>query len=136
MGRYLICDNPIININGLDKDRLRTAMQLVIEDKAVGWAETNGENGQPVLILYWITRRNDDNYNKFLSPLNRDQMADVAWDWLQSLDKDSAWTHNTINDPDIQIDRGWRIYTEAWGHINNQHQAFIAIEPHSLWIGK
>lgn len=130
-----IYDNPVINVNGSSKERLAVAMSLALKDKAVGWAIDT----KPRRMVFFRADPNKDGpvsnprFNPFPTPINTARMADTAWEWLESLPQD-AW-----DEPggDIWLKRGWRVYTDMWGHIEGYHwQAFLAVEPYSLWVGK
>lgn len=128
-----IYDNPVINVNGSSKERLTVAMSLALKDKAVGWAIDPAPKHR--MVFFWAdpSPAMNPQFNPFPTPINTARMADYAWDWLDSLPKD-AWDEP---DGDIWLKRGWRVYTDMWGHIEGYHwQSFIAVEPYSLWVGK
>ena len=41
---------------------------------------------------------------------------------------------------DVDIDgstsKGWRVFVEDWGHVDNHHTAICCISPSYLWHGK
>ena len=52
----------------------------------------------------------------------------------------SAWLDNCVWPPEPQHDgsngRGFRLFNENYGHVNDHWQAFVAIEPYWLIYGK
>lgn len=125
-GQYY--DNPIIDIAGCGLPRLNDAMRLTINDKACGYSIADNQ-----LIFYWVE---PNHTTDFVSKnMTRTGMVTVAWNWLSSLPSE-AWDDTRLNDGDVGEKHGWRIYTEGWGHVNNMYQAFIAVKPYCLWVGK
>lgn len=125
--------NPILNVNGRTIGRLHTAFQLSYWDTAVGWSENDKK-----LLFYWVNPNSNTikypDFQLFPVPLDQQAMADMAWAWLQKFSlEDHA---NLYNDGDVWDERGWRVWSEDWGHVNGRYQAFIAVEPYAIWIGK
>ena len=56
--------------------------------------------------------------------------SEFVWEWLQNADYPDEPDHDGSNS------RGFRIYNEAWGHVDSDSYAFIAIEPAWAWHGK
>ncbi len=96
--------------------------------KAIGWAERKLKNGK-ALVLYW-SDSNVTGINKFPSPLTAEQVEPMILQWLKDADYGNQPDHDGDND------KGWRVFNEAWGHINSEWQSFVAIQPIWLMYGK
>lgn len=117
-------DNRILNVNGESLERLKIAMSLAGESKAVGFA-----NDEDRLVFFWTKH---EAMRPFPSPLNMDRCAEVAFDWLQSTAK-----YGQQPDHDGDNEKGWRCFTEGWGQIAKfGYAAFIAVEPCWMMYGK
>ena len=69
----------------------------------------------------------------FPFPLSWQRAADLAWDWLTTQAKYPSCDHN---DSDVIEEKGWRVYTEFWGHVGAYHSAIVAVKPAWAWFGK
>lgn len=56
--------------------------------------------------------------------------ADFASRWLAEQD------YGTQPDHDGGNGKGWRLYNEAWGHVDGEYQAFVAVKPVWAMYGK
>lgn len=63
-------------------------------------------------------------------PLDMEQSAKFISDWLKTLDYRDEPDHDGSNGP------GWRLFTEAWGHVFCMHRAIIAAQPAWAMYGK
>lgn len=131
-------DNIIFDVNGRTPKALELALELAFEQsghKPVAW-KVHATKG---MIFYWtIPSRKAVNVNKFMSPPSAKPLTDLIYDWLET---DEAKTIETIgydedHDHDGHNSLGWRVYTESWGHINEEWEAFLAVKPAYLWHGK
>lgn len=95
--------------------------------KASHWIIESRENELPVLILSW---REGKNTVQFPSPMNAEDCEPFITAWLRSIDYGSEPDHDGDNS------KGWRVYNEMWGRINNSTYSFVAIEPVWLMHGK
>lgn len=62
--------------------------------------------------------------------LNSVGIVDFIERWLAEKDYGQEPDHDGDNG------KGWRIYNEAWGHVKNRHEAFLAVEPAWAMYGK
>lgn len=130
-------DNKIFNVNGKSKEMLQATLNLVFEQgrykKAVNWS-IHPDKG---LILYWAISKKE-KVNDFVTSVSADTVCSTVWEWLQS---DEAWEINLTGwdvdqDHDGSNSKGWRVYVEDWGHVNDDWSAICAIKPIYLWHGK
>jgi hypothetical protein len=82
------------------------------------------------LILCWAKSSARD-YVEFPETLSLEESLDFLIYWLELNDPDEK-------EPDIDgtVRRGFRIYNESWGHIENDHYAFVAATPTWAEYGK
>jgi hypothetical protein len=85
------------------------------------------------LILYKARpSHSKPGYTPLPAPINLDMAAAMVVSWLES--------ESTVYGPELDHDgsnsRGWRAYNEAWGHVDEEWEAFLAVEPHWAWHGK
>lgn len=94
------------------------------------------------LRKYKLDLLNDEIKSRITMPL--DLLTYVLWELLQNFDDDeiehSEWEKN-FEDVDISFDKGFKIYTEDWGHIKVtshtiDHYTKGAIKPVWCWYGK
>jgi hypothetical protein len=85
------------------------------------------DDGVPTLILLWSEER---GATKFPFPLSIKQSAQFIIDWLGSLDYGWQPDHDGDNG------KGWRLFTESWGHVAGHSYAIIAAQPAWAMYGK
>lgn len=105
------------------KEQLKKAMGLFPCRKVVGYREDE-EKG---LIFYWC---DSVKATKLPFPMTLEQTADFASGWLEHASYGSEPDHDGDNG------RGWRLYTEDWGHVAGEYQAFMAVKPEWAMYGK
>lgn len=138
-------DNQIFNVNGLTKDQLTLTLKLALTDQYAKSGETGTKlvrgwrySKSHGLILLWAIREDDKRHNVFPVPLNYSQIADIAWEWLNTQEAKlvpcEGWDANAEHDGDNE--KGWRVYCEDWGHVDSDNLAIVAIKPAYLWYGK
>lgn len=71
-------------------------------------------------------------YTPLPAPIGLDMAAAMVVSWLESEDTQ----YGPELDHDGSNSRGWRAYNEAWGHVAEEWEAFVAVEPHWAWHGK
>ena len=135
-------DNKLFNVNGRDKKRLLEAIKLLLADeygnegKVTGWS-FHEEKG---FIMYWHC---ESDISKFPIPLSADSICEIVWEWLKTPEANSVklfqWEEDI--DTDGSTYKGWRVYTEDWGHIKKNehtidHYTIGAIKPCYCWYGK
>jgi len=91
--------------------------------KAIGYRVIENKG----LVLYWTEA---DNVTPFLSKMTFAEVEPIIQGWLKEQDYGEQPDHDGSNG------KGWRVYNEAWGHVNNEWEAFVAIEPAWAMYGK
>jgi hypothetical protein len=119
-----MASNPILNVNGEDLERLKAVFGLARYDTALGYGIQNGR-----IAFFWTQH---DKMIPFPAKLSMDRCAELAFDWLQS-----GATYPSEPGHDGDNHKGWRCFTEGWGHIEPfGYPAFLAVEPHWIMYGK
>ena len=149
-------DNKVFNVNGKTKEQLTLALELLLSDEYNFKKDKNVDgwyfNPKRGFVLTWyINERNDTQaFTDRLGnpkPIEIPELVDILWDWLQSdqaltFEIKGKWDEKIEGDSDVSCDRGWRLYTDEWGHINNpdgytiDHYTIGALKPVWLWYGK
>ena len=62
--------------------------------------------------------------------LDADGAADFATRWLAEQDYGKEPDHDGDNG------KGWRLYNESWGHVDDDWAAFVAVKPAWAMYGK
>lgn len=126
-------DNAIFNVNGSGFERLKLALELALGDSTiVGWKVKKNKG-----ICLYSYSSSDKEINLFPTPLSYDEVASVVFKWLESDEAEtielSDWDYDLDHDGSNSL--GWRVYTEDWGHIDDDWH-MVAITPAYLWYGK
>lgn len=79
-------------------------------------------------ILFWAEGAKDMVH--LPAKMDQEQIIPLIKAWLSEADYGREPDHDGDNG------KGWRVYNEAWGHVNGEWQAFCAIEPVWLMYGK
>lgn len=134
-----MADNRHFDLVGID---LGLSLEVAFSDrhKAVGWAEMDtpdkptGPGGvwganraSKRLVLFWTP---DEVMTPLPAPLGIDDCIPFVTAWLNGADYGREPDHDGSNR------KGWRVYNEEWGHVAGRWQAFAAVEPVWLLIGK
>lgn len=127
-------DNRIFNVNGLEESHLGAAIELAFAIAECERATHFRISKTKGLILYeWPS----PGTSPLLSPMKPKLLAQIAMNYLES---DAAkececegWDANS--DHDGHNSRGWRVYVDDWGHIEDE-DAICAIKPAFMWYGK
>jgi hypothetical protein len=116
-------DNRRIDITSIGKEDLALALKLFHKDKVAGYITRDNK-----LIFYWI--KSDFAVN-FPQDISLDIAVSIGHEWL-------TYKADYGEEPDHDGDnkKGWRMYNEAWGYIDNEWEAFVAIEPKWAMYGK
>ncbi len=137
-------DNKIFDVNGRSKNQLIETLKLLLLDeyekyrKVDGWSFSK-EKG---FILYWHCKEGG-KANKFPVPLSPEALGEIIWEWLQTPEARSVelgdWEGDI--DTDGSTERGFRVYTESWGHIKESehtidHYTLGAVKSVYCWYGK
>lgn len=96
--------------------------------EAVGYKVFNRK--PQLLVLYWTIPSNINNYCPFLTPLSGSALAYTVEAWLLGVDYETEPDQDGINT------KGFRIFNEAWGHVEDERQAFMGIQPVWAMYGK
>lgn len=115
-------DNQILNVSGDSLSRLKTAMSLADRESAIGWSIQDGR-----MIFFWTSH---ESMHPFPVEMPMDRCAEIAMEWLKTAKYPTEPGHDGDNE------RGWRCFTEEWGHVSHMYQAFVAVEPYWLMFGK
>ncbi len=141
-------DNKIFNVNGVTKEQLEQTLKLALMDeygkvdKVVGYVFAPKKG----FVLLWSVDENKPEEQKFPVPLSYDMLTHVVWDWLQTDEAKSVplgdW-EGDLNDSDVDCDRGFRVYSDEWGHVSTNgsdssinHYSIVAIKSVYCWYGK
>jgi len=129
-------DNRVFNVNGKGLDALKKTIELAFlissdKTKATHWS-FDQKHG---LILTWAK---DKNGQEFPAPLNAEQATTIVWEWLSSEKaKNVELSHwDSDLDHDGSNSKGWRVYLEDWGNIDDYRYVICAIKPIFVWHGK
>lgn len=118
-------DNRHFSITSVDKTDFTLAMQLAMSDNKSVIGYNIHKN---TLILYWT-----DSSKMIKLPYKMDvsETINFVWGWF---DKNEPTGNES--DTDGHSRKGFHIFNESWGHINDEWQAFVAIEPIWAVFGK
>ena len=109
--------------------------------KAIGWAEYPVKDEGVVPAKVWgagagtpgrlvLFRASHSSMVPFPSPMDALQVEPMVRSWLEQ----AAYGPQPDHDGDNR--EGWRVYNEAWSHVAGLWEAFVAIEPIWLLLGK
>lgn len=88
------------------------------------------DDGVPTLILLWNDEKHGDRCKPLPFPLLPDFAPDYVDQWLAHQDMGRQPDHDGYNG------RGWRVFTESWGHVWGCQYAIAAIQPAWAMYGK
>ena len=118
-------DNFRIDVTSNNDAALSHALGVAFghRSKAVGYRQ-DPEKG---LVLYWTSKAG-------MTPLpfamDAGAVLPIIKGWLAEQDYGREPGHDGDNG------KGWRVYNEAWGHIGNDWEAFLAVKPAWAMYGK
>lgn len=130
-------DNKLLDINGQSKELLAKALEIAFAQEGGKLQKVVAFIKSPThgLILCWAK---DSESIPLISPLTHSEILDMVWAYLQTDEAKEVHKEDwevDPNDGDVSITDGWRIYTEEWGHVNNNQFAICAIKHVYLWWG-
>lgn len=129
-------DNRVFDVNGVGSKSLQQALNMVFDQWSDNCTAKAWEHTEKGMILVWCK---DQAANNLPAPMTADQVLPLVEAYLDSEDADSLelprWSNN-FGDSDVSCEKGWRVYVEDWGHVNNNHYAICAIIPSWAWYGK
>jgi hypothetical protein len=123
-------DNFHIDIASSSREHFEMAMKIAFSNCPGGKTEAYKITAKTGLVLYWSKENGDKN--SLPLPYNMDLAAttEFAWNWLKTASYDEEPDHDGSNS------HGWRVYNEAWGHVDLQPYAFVGIKPEWMMHGK
>lgn len=96
--------------------------------KAVAWRADTYDD-KPRLVLAWTDA--GEGWTPLLAAAGPQQAAAMIQQWLDERDYGPEPDHDGSNG------RGFRVYNDAWGHVNPYGwPAFVAVQPNWAWYGK
>lgn len=83
-----------------------------------------------VFFNHYDIKKEDGDKTTLPFKLDADGASDFARRWLEEADYGREPDHDGSNG------KGWRIYNEGWGHVDNDHYGVIAVTPVWAMYGK
>jgi hypothetical protein len=126
-------DNFSIDITCQGKASLALAIQIVSSFRKIAVAyRIHPEKG---MILYWSKPDKGASADIVALPFAHESEAitNLVWGWLNSKE---CTPIGPEPDHDGSNGRGWHLYNESWGHVDNDWRAFIAVRPAWAQYGK
>ena len=147
-------DNQTIDMVSVGDDVLTAAMALIWNNAPGGKAthykiakykdrtsyfgangETSGhmqemvldDTGKDTLILLW---HEENGALPLPFPLELDGAAQFVVSWLKTIEYPDA------DGFDGTIKKGWRLFTESWGHVAGHRYAIVGVQPELALYGK
>lgn len=80
---------------------------------------------RPTLVFYWHYEEKEKTV-RLPSPISPTLAARFAMEWISELKR----VKRLPNEPDIDgsVGHGFRVFTEDWGHVQNNGYAIIAVQ--------
>ncbi len=119
-------DNYHFDLNGETRERFEAAMSFAFSEHAKAYGYRVTPKG---LVFYWACDQ-ESGVLPLPYPMKLDAAIGFAWHWLESA------VYGPQPDHDGSNHKGWRVYNEAWGHIDGEWRAFAAIQPEWMMYGK
>lgn len=112
-------DNFNFDITADGESTFKKAMAIAMSQHstAVGYELKDNK-----LILYWTKASTTKDICAFPCPMNVEDVIPFVWSFIQKTDVTEKV------DIDGSVGKAFHLYNEAWGHINSQWDAFVAIE--------
>lgn len=108
---------------------LRPALEIAFSNapggKAWGYKSTPDR-----LTFAWHESAGKD-FVPFVTPVSESQAKQIVQDWINEVAEFSPQP-----DHDGDNEKSFRIFCEAWGHVDHNYYAFVAIEPYWAQYGK
>lgn len=144
-------DNRVFDINGRTKEQLILAVNCLLfnefnkKETIKGWYFSKKRG---FVLCLW--KSSNKNYKEFTNRLGEpekigaEELVDILWKWLNSEEAKTVeldrWDMDLEHDGSNGI--GWRLYTNEWGHVNEEtnhtidHSTIGAFKRIHLWYGK
>lgn len=135
-------DNPEFRVSGESKEQLEATLRLalnVLGERSAGSFVDSPTHG---LILRWhdASSSNGKATNFMIPRMTPDTgLVDSVWAWLVEAQKDEKRYDNADAGSlygEVSQHKGWLVYTEDWGHVDDDFYALVAVKPYHLWFGK
>lgn len=130
--RASVMDNFRIQITAHGDKTLKDAIALAFNaDKTqltTHYAVRESKEGPKHLVFFWTGGGKDAVQMAF--KLDAEGAADFARRWLAEAEYGEQPDHDGDNE------KGWTVYNEAWGHVDGEWQAIIAVQPTWAMYGK
>lgn len=145
-------DNRSVNVVSEGDESLRLALTLIWPNAAGGKAShyklvklqestkyygtpttshstemANNDNGKETLILLWHEERGS---LPLPYPLNLDEAVNFVAGWLKRADYGRQPDHDGDNG------RGFRVFSDFWGHVAGHHYGIAGVQPEWAMYGK
>ena len=123
-------DNHVISITGRTEEDFKKALSFFFRkdtDKVNSYTYTVKHG----LILFQDGTDIGLDATVLPYPMDYNAATDFAWNWWKQ-----ARVEEKEPDHDGNNEKGWRIYNEAWTHINGRWEALVAIKPIWAMYGK
>lgn len=85
------------------------------------------EDGTPTLVLLW---HEENGASELPYPMTLEDVVPFVEGWLK------AANYGTQPDHDGDNGKGWRVFTEGWGHVADHRYAIVGIQPVWAMYGK
>lgn len=124
-------DNRVIDVRSEGRQSFDLAIQLLFTEKHSERKATHYiDDPEHGLIFLWTA-----SPKAIKLPIQMDwkHAADMAWAWLAEQPTDK---YKEYCDHDGSDGKGFRVYTEDWGHVAGMWEAICAIQPIWAWYGK
>lgn len=125
-------DNKHIEVASEGKTDFEMAVKIACSNykKIVGWTIYE-KDGPKNLVLHWAIPDKNTTINKLPFEMSIEQAIEFAWGWLQKEPISySEPDHDGING------KGFEVFNEAWGKVNGDWSACVAIRPIWAMYGK
>lgn len=85
---------------------------------------------KPLRLVFFWTAPTAKDFVALPFKLDAKGAADFAARWLAEADYGKQPDHDGDNE------KGWRVYNEAWGHVDDEYAGFVAVTPSWAMYGK
>ena len=115
-----------------DNNRIAQWIECCAGDRhAIGWSlHGREEKNPPRMVFYWTEPTNVVGFTRLPFRANAADIATIVERWLEEVPYEREPDHDGDNG------KGFRIYNEAWGHVDGHYQAFMAVSPVWAMFGK
>ncbi len=121
-------DNRKLFIQEEGKEALYHALMLAFYG-APGGKATHYMIHDGDLLLLWA---DDRGAIKLPYPLTKSNVVDFVWNWIEGADKKEKYNDGEVDN----LEGGFRLQTNSWGHDDESHYAFARISAVWAWCGK